>query len=267
MKSNDEGRRRWDEVLGSLVFGDSTHLMSNSVLSQLPSASNDFYGFERFLLGRQHSDVLYSPAINLFPDSDVYLPHKNSIISAEAITCSGSVVSTTMAPTHAKHGTRVNSLVTSSPVGKTNSLSLVPGLLGGLASACSFYYAAKLSNFPRNEAALDGAAAGLISSTTRYMAASLCLRTPWMPKSIGYGCGDLLALGVVALAQRSRFHKLQMQGLITTEERDLNIKRAVFGSVGGLLGAKVAVAVFGDSGAANLVGAFAGTYFSNRVAG
>ena len=89
MKSDQEARNKWEqEVLGRLVFGDSTHLMSNSVLSQLPSASNDYYSLERLMLGRQHSDVLYSPAIQLFPDADVYLAHKNSIMSAEAATCS-----------------------------------------------------------------------------------------------------------------------------------------------------------------------------------
>jgi len=267
MKSEQEaGRKKWDEVLGKLVFGDSTHLMSNSVLSQLPSSSSDYYSLERFMLSRQHSDVLYSPAIQLFPDSDVYLAHKNSILSAEAATCSGSVLSTTLPSSHSKPLTHVNTLVTT-PSPAPSSLSLVPGLLGGVASACSFYYAAKLSNFPRGEAAVDGAAAGLISSTTRYMVASLCLQTPWLPKSVGYGCGDILALGVFALAHRSRYHKLQTQGLISQAEREANVRRALFGSVGGLVGAKVAVALFGDSGAANLVGGFAGTYFSNRVAG
>ena len=76
-----------------------------------------------------------------------------------------------------------------------------------------------------------------------------------------------MALGVFALAHRSRFHKLHSQGLITEDERNRNVRRAVFGSVGGLLGAKAAVALFGDSGAATFVGGFAGTFLSNRVAG
>ena len=143
MKSNEDAiKNKWDKVLGSLVFGDSAHIMSKSVLSQ----TSDTYTLEKFMLGRQHTDVLYSSAIKLFPDTDVYLAHENSISAGEAATCSEFVVSTTSSIT-SKVVTRSNSLLSHSSSPQyinPSTISLVPGLLGGLASACSFKYAAEL---------------------------------------------------------------------------------------------------------------------------
>lgn len=145
---------------------------------------------------------------------------------------------------------------------------LIPPVLAALASASCHYGYSRIASrredrslqpsllinkqtsdgSPRSsiDFAIQGAAAGLICSSARFVTLGLCIN--WLPKSVSAGAGEAAALGIFFLTQRSQGRP-----------------PAIKGSAGGLIGAKLAGLVFGSSGAAAVAAAIAGAYVAENL--
>jgi hypothetical protein len=146
----------------------------------------------------------------------------------------------------------------------TNSL-LWPSLIGPGITGLTFYLSARMSNLPTQPALIQGATAGLLTSTTRQVTSSLLSRISFCPKGLASGTGEIAGSLVFGIAQIARFNKMHAESLITHHEKLSLQKQALLGIAGSYIGSKIGVYLFGESGTANLIGSFAGTYAVNKL--
>ena len=217
---------KWEETLGRLIFGDSGHLMSACVLSQLPNE-------------KIHSDLGLSPKkYTLF----------------DMATCSGSPCSIRKIDSFKDFGVSHQFTI--------SRFSLLPPVLAAVASGCSYQCSLSfLGN--QDDLFMQGAATGLIGSASRFVISSVQPR--WIPTTLGNSVSDFASFGVYCLSQRSRYAKMRHEGIITEAQEKLYFRKSLLASLGGLIGSRSAHLLFGDSGAANLAGSLAGTYFATHL--